>query len=298
VTDVSVDGAGNSPTGDPSGPDGEVELDVEVAGALAAGARITVYFAPNTDQGFLDALTSAAHDATHEPRVISLSWGGPEPTWTAQARAALDSAAEDAASLGITVLAAAGDQGASDGEPPGQLAVDFPASSPHVLACGGTRLVLAGGRLGSEQVWNDLAHGEGATGGGVSATFPRPAFQATTNVPSLPNGFAGRGVPDVAGDADPETGYSVLVDGSEVVLGGTSAVAPLWAALIARANQALARTLGLAAPLLYAPAAAATFHDVTVGSNGHYDAGPGWDPCTGLGTPDGAALLAALRSPG
>jgi kumamolisin len=298
VTSVSVDGGNNAPTGGAGGPDDEVELDVEVAGALAPGARVVVYFAPNTDRGFLDALTSAAHDETNHPTVISVSWGGPEPSWTDQARAALDSAAEDASSLGISVLAASGDQGASDGEASGQLAVDFPASSPHVLACGGTRLTLRAGGIGSERVWNDLSVGEGATGGGVSATFARPTFQGTANVPLSPSGSAGRGVPDVAGDADPETGYAVRVDGSDVVLGGTSAVAPLWAALLARVNGALGTTLGLAAPLLYGPRAAATFHDITVGSNGFYSAGPGWDPCTGLGSPNGSTLLAALRVPG
>ncbi len=294
VTSVSVDGGTNAPTGSPNGPDAEVDLDLEMAGSLAPGARLVVYFAPNTDQGFLDALTTAAQDTTNRPSVISVSWGGPEPSWTAQARAALDAAAEDAASLGTTVLAAAGDQGAGDGEPGTTLAVDFPASGPHVLGCGGTRLSIVSGGIGSEVVWNDLAEGEGATGGGVSVVFPRPEFQATDAVPTAPNGFVGRGVPDVAGDADPETGYSVRVDGTSEVLGGTSAVAPLWAALLARINEARGRNAGYVALDLYAAAVAATFHDITVGSNGYYRAGPGWDACTGLGTPNGAALLAAL----
>lgn len=298
VTPVSVDGATNAPTGVPGGPDDEVELDLELAGALAPGARLVAYFAPNTDRGFLDALTTATHDAVNRPTIVSISWGGPEPSWTAQARAALDSAAEDAASLGLTVLAAAGDQGAGDGEPPGELAVDFPASSPHVLGCGGTRLVLGPGGVTSETVWNDLASGEGATGGGVSTAFPRPSFQRAASVPPAPNGFVGRGVPDVAGDADPDTGYAVRVDGAGAVLGGTSAVAPLWAALVARCNEALGTTLGLAAPLLYDPAVAPSFRDITAGSNGYYRAGPGWDPCTGLGTPNGTALLASLRRSG
>jgi kumamolisin len=294
VTSVSVDGATNAPTGSPSGPDAEVQLDLEIAGALAPGARLVAYFAPNTDEGFLDALTTAAQDTVNRPSVISVSWGGPEPSWTAQACQALDSAAEDAGSVGTTVVAAAGDQGASDGEPGTELAVDFPASGPHVLGCGGTRLSIVSGAIASEQVWNDLREGEGATGGGVSVVFPKPGFQSADAVPTAPNGFVGRGVPDVAGDADPETGYSLLVDGRSEVLGGTSAVAPLWAALLARINEARGRTAGYIALDLYAAKVPSTFHGITVGSNGFYRAGPGWNACTGLGTPDGAALLAAL----
>lgn len=293
VTAVPVDGATNSPTGDPSGPDGEVELDIEVSGAIASGAQIAVYFAPNTDQGFIDAVTTAAHDATLKPSVISISWGGPEDSWTQQSRDALNSACQDAATMGVTVLAASGDSGASDGESSG-LAVDFPASSPYVVGCGGTKLTISGTAIGSEQVWNELSAGEGATGGGVSEVFALPSFQSSANVPKAPNGFVGRGVPDVAGDADPETGYNVVVDGQQSVIGGTSAVAPLWAGLFALINQALGANVGYVNPLLYAAKEEATFHDVTSGNNGGYSAGVGWDACTGLGSPDGAALLTAL----
>jgi len=292
VASVGVDGASNSPTGDPGGPDGEVELDLEIAGALAPGARFTVYFAPNTEQGFLDAVTTAIHDTAAKPNVISISWGGPEPSWTAQARSAFASVFEDAATLGITVVVAAGDAGASDGTSGGSPTVDFPASVPGALGCGGTRLALQGTAIASEVVWNELAAGEGATGGGVSETFPLPSYQAAAHVPAAPNGFAGRGVPDVAGDADPTTGYEVEVDGSATVVGGTSAVAPLWAALVARINQSLGTPLGYVNPQLYL--AAADFHDITSGNNGGYSAGPGWDACTGLGSPNGAALLSAL----
>jgi kumamolisin len=293
VTSVSVDGATNSPTGDPSGPDGEVELDVEMSGAIASGAQIAVYFAPNTDQGFIDAVTTAAHDTTLKPSLISISWGGPEDSWTQQSRDALNSACQDAATMGVTVLAASGDDGASDGETNG-LAVDFPASSPYVVGCGGTKLTLSGDAISSEQAWNELSAGEGATGGGVSEVFALPTYQSSANVPKAPNGFVGRGVPDVAGDADPETGYNVVVDGQQSVIGGTSAVAPLWAGLFALINQALGTNVGYVNPLLYTAKEEATFHDVTSGNNGGYSAGPGWDPCTGLGSPDGAALLTAL----
>ena len=108
----------------------------------------------------------------------------------------------------------------------------------------------------------------------------------------------GRGVPDVAGDADPATGYQVLVDGKQAVIGGTSAVAPLWAALVCRLAEAAGQRFGLLQPLLYAGvspgATTAGFRDITNGNNGAYAAGPGWDACTGLGVPDGTALLASL----
>ena len=297
VTAVSVDGATNSPTGDPSGPDGEVELDIEVSGAVAPSAQIAVYFTPNTDQGFLDALTTAVHDTKLTPAVVSISWGGPESSWTQQALSSFNSACEDASTIGVTILVASGDDGSTDGASSGTPTVDFPASSPYVLACGGTKLTLSGTKISSEQAWNELSSDEGATGGGVSEVFALPSYQQSANVPKAPNGFVGRGVPDVAGDADPETGYNVLVDGQQTVIGGTSAVAPLWAGLLARINQSLGKNVGYLNPLLYTNSVEATLHDITIGSNGTYSAGPGWDACTGLGTPDGAALLAALAGP-
>jgi kumamolisin len=294
VTAVSVDGATNSPTGSPSGPDGEVQLDIEVAGSVAPGAAIGVYFAPNTDQGFIDAATTAVHDTNLKPSIISISWGGPENSWTAQARDALNSVCQDAASMGITVVVASGDDGADDGT--SAPTVDFPAASPYVIGCGGTKLTLSGNSITSEQAWNDLSSNEGATGGGVSEVFALPSYQQSADVPAAPNGFAGRGVPDVAADADPESGYNVVVDGQPSVIGGTSAAAPLWAGLLARINEALGKNVGYVNSLLYSSAVESTFHDITVGSNGDYSAGPGWDACTGLGTPNGAQLLSALRS--
>ena len=293
VTAVLVDKAKNDPT-TPDSADGEVLLDIEVAGAVAPGAKIVVYFTPNTDQGFQDALTTAIHDATHKPSVISISWGGAESTWTAQAMTAFDSAAQDAAALGVTICAASGDNGSSDGVDDGANHVDFPASSPHILACGGTSLESANGKITSETVWNDGAQG-GAGGGGYSVQFGMPAWQSAAKITAPAN--AGRGVPDVAGDADPETGYNVLVDGQAMVIGGTSAVAPLWSGLIARLNQKLGTPVGLMQQAIYAlPASTDAFHDITVGSNGAYSAGPGWDAASGLGSPSGQNLLTALEA--
>jgi kumamolisin len=297
IRTVGVDGAGGNPQGD----DGEVMLDIEVAGALAPGASQLVYFAPNTDQGFLDAISTAIH-ASPTPTALSISWGMPEEDWTAQARTAIDQALADAAALGVTVCVAAGDAGSDDGVGDGNTHTDFPAASPLALACGGTRLdadAATNARI-EEVVWNGGATG-GATGGAFSRDFPLPAWQKKAGV----NGHTGRGVPDVAGDADPATGYRVRVAGEDLVFGGTSAVAPLWAALTCRLAESLGRPLGLLQPALYAGATpghtAPGFHDITqgnnaTGGNGDYAAAPGWDACTGLGTPDGTALLKTLKT--
>jgi kumamolisin len=291
ITAISVDGARNAPTGDPNSADGEVLLDVEIVGAIARDAKIAVYFAPNTDQGFLDAITTAVHDKVRKPSVVSISWGGAESSWTQQSLQAFDQAFQDAAVIGVSVFCASGDSGSSDGVSDGLAHVDFPASSPHVVACGGTRLEGANGSIQRETVWNAGAAG-GATGGGVSEIFPLPDYQKTANVPASVNAshFKGRGVPDVAGDADPATGYQVHVDGQDAVFGGTSAVAPLWAAFTALLNQKRPTPIGYLNPLIYASGARTAFRDITTGTNGAYTAAPGWDACTGLGSPRGGAF--------
>jgi kumamolisin len=271
-------------------------LDIEVAGSVAPGAKIVVYFTPNTDQGFTDAITTAVHDATNNPSAISISWGGPESSWTAQAMTALDAACQSAAALGITITVAAGDNGSTDGATGNN--VDFPASSPHVLACGGTELNANGSTLISEVVWNELANNDGATGGGVSNFFPLPSWQANSNVPGPSGSTGGRGVPDVCGDADPNSGYNIRVDGQNTVVGGTSAVAPLWAGLVAVANQQLGAKVGFIQPAIYAAKAAAAFNDITEGNNPAFSAGPGWDACTGQGSPKASALIPLLAPAG
>jgi kumamolisin len=292
VIAVPVDGGKNSPS-NANSADGEVMLDIEVAAAVAPGAKIVVYFAPNTDQGFIDAIGSAVHDTVNKPSVISISWGGPESKWTNQSMTSLDAACQSAAALGITITVAAGDDGSTDGLTDGKQHCDFPASSPHVLACGGTKLVGSGSSITSEVVWNELANNEGATGGGVSSFFPLPTWQAGSNVPKAGT-FAGRGVPDVAGDADPTTGYVVRVDGKTSVIGGTSAVAPLYAGLIALSNALNKNSAGFLQPAIYTAKAKSSFRDITQGNNGAYSAATGWDACTGLGSPIGAALVKLL----
>jgi kumamolisin len=291
ITAVSVDGGTNTPGG---AADAEVMLDIEVSGSLAPAATLAVYFAPNTDQGFYNAISQAAHSNSQPATAMSISWGAPEDSWSATSRNAMETALEDAAALGVTVTVAAGDNGSSDGEADGLPHVDFPASSPSVLACGGTEMLGSGSTISSEVVWNETAGNEGATGGGVSTVFALPTWQANAGVPAAAGGFAGRGVPDIAGNADPLTGYAVRVDGQDEVVGGTSAVAPLWAALVARLNQQLGHSLGAANAALYGIGKA--FRDITQGNNGSYAAGAGWDACTGLGSPNGQALLGALQA--
>lgn len=295
VTAAGVDGGSNKAGQDPNGADGEVLLDVEVVGAVAPGAAQVVYFAPNTDRGFVDAVLAAIH-ATPTPIAVSISWGSAEENWTQQARTAFDQALADAAALGVTVTVASGDNGSGDGVSDGKAHADFPASSPHALACGGTKMVgdVSTGTISSETVWNESSGG--ATGGGVSTSYPVPSWQAAAGVPNnASTGKAGRGVPDVAGVADPQTGWQVLIDGTWGVIGGTSAVAPLWAGLIARLAQRTGTRFGLLQPLLYAGVAAGRpqpgFADITSGNNGAYQARTGWDACTGLGRPDGTALV-------
>ncbi|MDQ1474486.1 MAG: kumamolisin [Bryobacterales bacterium] len=294
VTAVAVDGGVNKPVGDPNSADGEVLLDIEVVGAVAPKAKMVVYFAPNTDQGFLDAITTAVHDKVRNPSVISISWGAAESAWTDQSLKAFDQAFQDAGLLGVSVCCASGDDGSADGVTDGAAHVDFPSSSPNVLACGGTRLESTGGKITNETVWNH-GIGNGATGGGVSEKFALPSYQAKAGVPVSvnPTHFKGRGVPDVAGDADPATGYQIRVDGKDAVFGGTSAVAPLWAGLIALLNEKSKKPAGFINPALY-KALGKGFNDITSGNNGAYGAGVGWDACTGLGSPSGAALFAAL----
>ena len=296
VSSVSVNGGKNAPT-NPQGADGEVALDIQIVGAVAPGAHIIVYFAPNTDQGFLDAITTAAHDMSNTPSIISISWGGPESTWTSQAIQLMDQAFQTAGTLGLTTCVAAGDHGANDGVTTDSLAhADFPASSPNVLACGGTRLESANGAVTSETVWNN---GDGwAGGGGVSDVFALPDWQAKAHIPPSinPDHRIGRGVPDVAANADPQTGYQVLVDGQALTVGGTSAVAPLWAGLLALINQQLGKSVGFLNARLYQQIdQAQVFRDILSGNNNGYAAEPGWDACTGWGAADGTKLLNALK---
>ena len=281
---VSVNGAKNSPVADQTKPEGlattENSLDLQVAGAVAPGTQLVIYKAPNTDKGFLDAVTTAIHDSVHKPAIVSISWGNPESSWSGQAHSALNSAFQDAISLGVTVLAASGDNGSSDGVADGKNHVDFPASSPYVLGCGGTTLAVSGGQIQSETAWS-------GSGGGV-AVFGKPTWQSSVQMPGAPSG-GGRGVPDVCGNANPDSGYQIVVNGKATVVGGTSAVAPLWAALVAQLNAILKTEAGFLNALLYTSLTPG-LRDITSGTNGAFHAHAGWDPVTGVGRPKGARV--------
>jgi subtilase family serine protease len=274
ITSVSVDGGTNNPS-DTSGANYEVVLDIEVIVSIVPGATIRVYFAPNSDQGFYDAINQAITDNCN---VISISWGGPESSWSSNQLTAYNALFQTASNNGISVFCAAGDNGSSDGGFGKN--VDFPSSSPYVIACGGTTLVASGNTITSETVWN-VNSSSSATGGGVSTVFAKPTYQ---NNVSLMNQYTKRGLPDVSGNADPNTGYLIYINGQTAQIGGTSAVAPLWAALCAIMNQKNGTSLGFLQPKLYS-STSGTLRDITVGNNGAFTAQVGYDLCTGLGSP-------------
>src|SRR5215831_519610 len=313
IQTVVVHGPGNDP-GDMTRPDdstGEILLDLQVVGSIAPGAKIVVYFTEFTEQGWVDALQTIVNDAVNRPSVISISYGNAETQsdannfqlrgslWTREAIEEVNSAFQVAASRNITICCASGDDGSSDQVGDGLAHADFPASSPFVLGCGGTRLVIGqNGTIQSETVWNDfnLSSG-GAGGGGISDLFGVPSFQAGANIPPSvnPGHRIGRGVPDVAGLADYITGMIIAdINGNvdrQHPTGGTSATAPLWAALIARLNQGVGARLGFVNPLLYTQFSTGVLRDITHGNNGRYRAGTGWNATTKLGSPDGMKLL-------
>jgi kumamolisin len=309
ITDVVIQGPGNDP-----GPDtqassnngdstGEVMLDMCVVGSAAPGAKIFMYFTEFNSQGWVDALHNAIA-GTNNISVISISYGNPEQdpqsAWTSMALNVVNQALEASNAKGITICCASGDSGSNDGSQ-NMPEVDFPASSPFVLGVGGTKVVASANlsTITSETVWNEMFRQGGAGGGGISAIFSKPVYQNTANVPpsANPSHGIGRGVPDVAALADPYTGVVIMnVNGKSLEpIGGTSAAAPLWASLILRLNQALNAPCGFLNTLLYTKFATNVLNDITVGNNGAYSAGPGWDACTGLGSPDGEKLLDALK---
>jgi len=299
---VGLDGANNT-TG--SDADGEVALDSQVIGAVAPDANQQLIFAPPSDQGFVDAVTRAtfAQEGEKQNSAISISWGGRESTWDAQAIKSMDLAFKKAALKGISVFAAAGDTGAGDlqrgQKDDGKFVADYPASDPWVTATGGTRLVIDADGHPKEVTWNDNKNS--STGGGVSQVFDLPDFQKGVNVPTNPHPAdgsgpkTGRGVPDVAGDASPATGYQVRVGGEDQVIGGTSAVAPLYAALMMRVNASLGKPAGFLNPFLYEHGSSGIFNDITRGNNNGFNAGPGWDAVTGWGSIRGTEFLNQLR---
>jgi hypothetical protein len=324
LTAVGVDGATNSPTGDPNGPDGEIALDIDVAGSVAPGAALAVYFAPiGSEQDWADIVTTAVNDATNKPSVLSCSWGWSEleadaPTgdttspwpfeWTQMLMNKMSQTFQEAAMMGVTIFFAAGDHGSDNFQGDMQAHVWYPTSDPWVTACGGTIITNVSGSSFTEDTWNDVSYGGGATGGGVSEVFDLPAWQQEANVPASVNTghHVGRGLPDIAGNASSFSGYNIIADGVTNQVGGTSGVAPLYAGLIALINASLGQPIGYLNPTLYAlaadPSVSGVFRDINDGvSNGingapGYTSGPGWDACTGLGVVNGEGLLGQLQT--
>jgi kumamolisin len=295
ITNISIMGAVNDPS-DTSGANYEVVLDIQVIAAIVPNAYIYVYFAPNSDAGFLSAIQTAINQGC---KVISISWGAPEDNWDPATMNAFNNLFKQASEQGITICVATGDNGSSDGE--SGTHVDFPASSPYVLAVGGTTLTSVNNAISSETVWNNNPTTSGctsdwitsATGGGTSAIFNTPDYQILIATGGK------RGVPDVSGNANPKTGYKIYIAGNFYVIGGTSAVAPLWAALAALVSQHIGHSVGFLNPLIYAAGLNNNnvCRDISRGNNGSFTAVLGWDRCTGWGSPNGALLLAFLQTP-
>jgi len=275
----------------------EVTMDIQLVGAFAPDAEIVVYFADNTEVGLLDAFREVLDPAGQRPSVVSVSWSWAEAGTPLERR--INDALADAAHAGITVCVASGDYGSTGppdpSDPDDHLCPEFPGTSHYALACGGTTLRHEDGEIHDEVVWTTPVGM--SSGGGVSAGFERPPWQTGHGVPTRPDGFVGRGIPDVSAVADPITHIDVFAGGQWGPASGTSAAAPLWAGLIARLNEALGARVGYLNPLLYRLALEQPLItlDILVGSNGAYVAGPGWDACSGVGSPDGKKLLAALR---
>ncbi len=293
---------GDCGDGEPVIDDMELTLDLQVAGSVAPGAKLVVFrINPDLDHPWLAALKHAIFHPEHRPSIISISYGSAEGLYREQELHVVNQTLAAAARMGITVCAASGDGGSAtrdyDHFPPASH-VNFPACCPYVLAVGGTTLhVDSQGHL-HEEAWNHLNQCHLATGGGVSRVFARPDYQESITIPPHSSGgdFCGRGVPDVAANASITTGIKVVFQGKLTSSGGTSASTPLWAGLIARLNQGLGRRLGHIHPALYALAGSGVLHDIPQGFNGAYRACCGWDPCTGLGRPDGTLLLHALST--
>jgi kumamolisin len=315
VVVIPVDNVSTDPSSDPDST-GEVMLDVEVAGSIAPGANIAVYFSTFDEKGLIDAISAVINDKQNDPSVVSISWGWDEnqpfqnsTPWTPLAMQHIGESFLAAAQLGITVCVSTGDDGSEAQVQDGRAHVNYPATDPSVLAVGGTTLHATADdppAIATEVVWNDGPvenPGGGGTGGGVSDYIPVPSWQQGVPTSINPGNFAGRAIPDVAADADPDTGYLTYSGGQFGTVGGTSASAPLWAALIALCNQQLNARVGNFNALLYSTIGPNNvLHDITQGNNdvegllnGEFPAGPGWDACTGWGTPNGQALLAALK---
>jgi Pro-kumamolisin, activation domain/Repeat of unknown function (DUF346) len=309
LTAIGVDGATNAP--DNTNSTAEVTLDISVAGSVAQGAKIAVYFAPFTEQGWVDIVTAAVQDVKampsgwNMPSVISISWAWGEfeslgsLTWSQAAIDAVSQTFQEAAALGVTVFAASGDNGSDCQVGDGKAHCYYPATDPWITCCGGTTIENISGSSFKEITWND----NGVTGGGISDVFPVPAFQVGHSIPKSlnPNGRIGRGIPDISGYAN---GYNIVLAGAASDgWWGTSETAPLYAGLIAQINSANGFPCGYINPILYKFSSSfiTDINDGATNKDGSapgYTCGAGWDACTGLGRVNGTALMNEMKSQG
>lgn len=277
--------------------DREASLDSQVIGTVAPDAKQTLIYAPNSEQGFVDAIGRAAFPKENEleNQAISISWGQSIEQWTEQGKRNMQLAFKKASLKGISIFAASGDDGAPNGNKAGKLHVDYPAADPYVTGVGGTRLFIKDGLRDQEVTWNDRF---GATGGGIS---PHAVPDYQNDLPKVTmKELKGRGVPDISAHASSFGGYKIRVRGQDEVAGGTSAASPLFAALSLRLNEGLGgkKTVGFMNPFLYQQAMSGKgdfFNDITSGDNKGYEAGKGWDPVTGWGSINGEKLLEAYK---
>ena len=301
VVDVSVDGGVNDPTD--IGGSGEVMLDIYCVGATALGAKIAMYFAPNSFQGFIDCITAATNDTVNNPSVLSISWGTTDTNWFGS-NSQFDTALQASIVKGITTFVAAGDFGVRAISGAATYTVQYPATSPYVVAAGGTVVTINNDyTIASETAWG-TAGGLYAGGGGVSGLYSVPTWQTgltskTYPTPSSPVALTGRGIPDVSAMATGYTFYYGINNSSGTFL-GTSAVAPLLSGLMARLNSITASKIGSVNATWYA-AKSTAFNDITVGDNhgGNtvgYVATAGWDAATGVGSPIGVNILALYQN--
>ncbi|WP_235296165.1 S53 family peptidase [Portibacter marinus] len=305
ITWRSVNGGKNEP-GKNIQYDYEVYMDVQIAASLAPGARIVVYFARNKRAEIAKAIKKAIHDRKFRPSIVSMSWGSLEKEFSEDDKLTLDQVLREAASLNVTVITSSGDLGSSGvlGVTTQEKNIQLPASHPLVLAVGGSQVHIQGSVIVDEHSWEEKQQLMGQdvhfkSGGGFSTIWDLPVYQKSHMPPHLHHGHK-RGIPDVAANASTFPGILVYVGDSQQIAMGTSAATPLWAALIARINQALNekgfRNMGFANPIFYHKDVKVAFNEIDDGGNGAYKAGSGWDPCTGLGSPNGTVLLAAVKS--
>ena len=306
----------------------EVTMDLEIAIAMGGGAAVDVYFAPPGVDGWRRAIyavlgehSEAGQGQSAElPTVLSISWGESESAFGPQALRVINDVLVAAERRGVLVCSSSGDRGTSNVYPSpdvtgcGAVNANFPSSSPAVLACGGTTLVRSTKSTPvSEIAWNEpLFTTNLASGGGMSGLFPRPAFQSgvtqlpvagSWRAPGVPAGFVGRWFPDVAANAAFSSGLAIRIGGVDLAAGGTSAATPLCAALLTRVAATVKHPLAGLTAWLYSLTRQVACRDITVGNNdvcdphsAFYEAGLGWDACTGWGAPDGALLIAALAA--